>query len=34
MYLMPDGQLINRNYFKKFGFTVGELTLFMQKESS
>lgn len=34
MYLMPDGQLINRNYFKKFGFTVGELTLFMQKESN
>lgn len=34
MYLMPDGQLINRNYFKKFGLTVGELTLFMQKESS
>ena len=33
MYLMPDGQLINRNYFKKFGFVVGELTLFMQKES-
>ncbi len=33
MYLMPDGQLINRNYFKKFGITVGELTLFMQKES-
>ncbi len=34
MFLMPDGQLINRNYFKKFGLTVGELTLFMQKESS
>lgn len=34
MYLMPDGQLINRNYFKKFGVTVGELTLFMQKESA
>ena len=32
MYLMPDGQLINRNYFKKFGFNVGELTLFMEKE--
>lgn len=32
MYLMPNGQLINRNYFKKFGFNVGELTLFMQKE--
>ncbi len=34
MYLMPGGQLINRNYFKKFGVTVGELTLFMQKESN
>ncbi len=34
MYLMPNGQLINRNYFKKFGFTVGQLTLFMQKESN
>lgn len=34
MYLMPNGQIINRNYFKKFGFTVGELTLFMEKKSS
>lgn len=34
MYLMPNGQLINRNYFKKFGFTVGELTLFMEKEKT
>jgi len=33
MYLMPDGQLINRNYFKKFGINVGQLTLFMKKES-
>ena len=34
MYLMPNGELINRNYFKKFGFTVGELTLLMKKEST
>jgi hypothetical protein len=33
MFLMDDGKLINRNYFHKFGFSVGELTLFMQKES-
>lgn len=32
MYLMNDGVLINRSYLKKFGFTVGELTLFMQKQ--
>lgn len=31
MYLMNDGNLINRSYIKKFGFTVAELTLFMQK---
>ena len=34
MFLMDDGKLVNRNYFHKFGFNVGELTLFMQKESS
>lgn len=33
MYLMNDGRMINRNYFHKFGFKVGELTMFMQKES-
>jgi hypothetical protein len=33
MFLMNDGRIINRNYFHKFGFKVGELTLFMQKES-
>ena len=33
MFLMNDGRMINRNYFHKFGFTVGELTLFMEKES-
>lgn len=31
MFLLPDGKLMNRNYFKKFGLTVGELTLLMQK---
>ena len=33
MFLMNDGILINRSYLKKFGFTVAELTLFMQKQS-
>lgn len=33
MFLMNDGKIINRNYFTKFGLNVGELTLFMQKES-
>jgi len=32
MFLMNDGVLINKSYLKKFGFTVGELTLFMQKQ--
>ena len=32
MFLMEDGVLINRSYLKKFGFTVAELTLFMQKQ--
>lgn len=32
MYRMNDGVLINRSYLKKFGFTVAELTLFMQKQ--
>lgn len=32
MYLMNDGILINRSYLKKFGFTVAELTLVMQKQ--
>jgi hypothetical protein len=31
MFLLNEKTLINRNYFKKFGFNVGELTLFMQK---
>jgi hypothetical protein len=33
MWLMNDGVLINRSYLKKFGITVSELTLFMQKQS-
>lgn len=32
MFLMHDGGLININYFKKFGLTVGKLTLYMQKQ--
>jgi len=32
MYLMKDGVMINRSYLKKFGITVAELTIFMQKK--
>lgn len=32
MWLMHDGVLINRSYLKKFGITVSELTIFMQKQ--
>ena len=32
MWLMNDGVLMNRSYIKKFGFTVAELTIFMQKQ--
>lgn len=32
MWLMNDGVLINRTKMKKFGITVAELTLFMQKQ--
>ena len=32
MFQMNDGVLINRSYLKKFGFTVAELTIFMQKQ--
>ena len=32
MFQMNDGVLINRSYLKKFGITVGELTLFMKKQ--
>jgi hypothetical protein len=31
MWLMKDGVLINRSYMKKFGVTVGEITIFMKK---
>jgi len=34
MFLMNDGVLINRSYLKKFGITVAELTLVMQKQSN
>lgn len=32
MWQMNDGVMINRSYIKKFGLTVAELTLFMQKQ--
>ena len=32
MWVMNDGVLINRSYLKKFGITVAELTIFMQKQ--
>ena len=32
MFLMNDDILINRSYLKKFGITVGELSIFMQKQ--
>lgn len=32
MFLMNDDVLVNRSYLKKFGFTVAELTIFMQKQ--
>jgi len=32
MFLMNDGVLVNRSYIKKFGLTMAELTLFMQKQ--
>ena len=32
MWQMNDGVVINRSYIKKFGITVAELTLFMQKQ--
>ena len=32
MFLMNDDVLINRSYLKKFGITMAELTLFMQKQ--
>jgi hypothetical protein len=32
MWVMNNGVLINRSYLKKFGLTVSELTIFMQKQ--
>lgn len=32
MFLMNGDVLVNRSYLKKFGFTVAELTIFMQKQ--
>lgn len=32
MWVLNDNVLINRSYLKKFGFTVAELTIFMQKQ--
>ncbi len=32
MWVMNDDVLINRSYLKKFGVTVAELTIFMQKQ--
>jgi len=32
MWAMNDGVIINRSYIKKFGITVAELTIFMQKQ--
>lgn len=32
MYLQPDGRLINRTDMQKFGFTVGEITLFFERD--
>jgi Protein of unknown function (DUF3833) len=34
MWVMNDGVLINRSYLKKFGVTVSELTIFMQKQKN
>jgi hypothetical protein len=32
MWAMNDGVLMNRSYMKKFGITVAEVTIFMQKQ--
>ncbi len=32
MWLMNDGVLMNRSYIKKFGITMAEVTIFMQKQ--
>lgn len=31
MWSLNDGVVVNRSYMKKFGFTVGELTVFLKK---
>ncbi len=31
MWLLNDGVIVNRSSMKKFGFTVGELTVFLRK---
>ena len=31
MYLQPDGRLINKTAMRKFGFTLGEITLVFEK---
>ncbi|MET0090800.1 MAG: DUF3833 family protein, partial [Candidatus Thiodiazotropha sp.] len=33
MYLQEDGVLINRSVMKKFGFRLGEVTLFFQRST-
>jgi hypothetical protein len=33
MYLQEDGVTFNRSVMKKFGFRLGEVTLFFQKRS-
>ena len=32
MFLIDEKRIINRNYFTKFGYKVGELTLYLDKE--
>lgn len=34
MWRMNDGVVINRSYMKKFGFTVAEITIFIQKQDA
>ena len=33
MYLQEDGVMLNRSVMKKFGFRLGEVTLFFKKRS-
>ncbi|MDC0336028.1 DUF3833 domain-containing protein [Pseudodesulfovibrio sp.] len=32
IWAMNDGVIVNRSYLKKFGFTVAEVTIFMQRQ--